>query len=68
MTTATTIEIATRAKAFSTEGVRRHTFLVDLSDSSVLVWDCAGNHYTNCNCLTDSAKRRILKLAKELAR
>jgi hypothetical protein len=68
MTTATKIELATRAKAFSSEGVRRHTFLVDLSDNSVLVWDCVGNHYTNYNCLTDSTKRRILKLAKELAR
>jgi hypothetical protein len=62
-----TIEITARAKAFSSEGVREHKFYVDLSDGSVRVWDAVAGHYTNCNSLSESAKKRIIKLAKELA-
>ena len=61
-----TIEIEARAKAFSGEGVKSHRFAVD-ADGSVRVWDAVAGHYTNCNSLSDSAKARIRKLAKELA-
>ena len=66
MTTAT-IEITARAKAFSSEGVREHKFYVDLSDGSVRVWDSVAGHYTNSNGLSESAKKRIVKLAKQVA-
>jgi len=62
-----TIEITARAKAFSGEGVRQHSFRVE-SDGSVLVWDMWAGHYTHCHSLSESAKKRIAKLAKEVAR
>lgn len=64
MSTATRIEIKARAKAFTGQGVREHRFYVDLSDGEVRVWDPVAGHYTNCNCLSGAAKRRIVKLAK----
>jgi hypothetical protein len=66
--TAAQIEITARAKAFSTEGVREHKFFVDLSDNSVLVWDSVAGHYSNRNSLGGSAKKRIVKLAEQLAK
>lgn len=61
------IELTARAKAFRMEGVREHKFYVDLSDNSVRVWDSVAGHYTNCHILSESAKNRILNLAKKLA-
>ena len=57
------IEIVARAKAFSNEGVREHKFLV--SEDAVSVWDPIAGHYTTCNSLTQSAQKRIRKLASE---
>ena len=59
----TTIEITARAKAFSSEGVREHRFYVDVDNNSVMVWDSVAGHYTNCNSLSESAKKRIVNLA-----
>lgn len=55
------IEIKARAKAFSGEGVRKHRFMV--SDDAVRVWDPVAGHYTRCNSLSQSAEKRIRKLA-----
>ena len=62
--TDTRIELTARAKAYSHQGVRTHRFYVDLSDGDVRVWDPVYGGYTNCNCLTDAAKERILRLAR----
>lgn len=57
------IEITARAKAFSSEGVREHKFMV--SDDAVRVWDSIAGHYTRCNSLSQSAEKRIRKLAEQ---
>lgn len=57
-----TIEIEARAKAFSSEGVGTYRFSVE-SDGTVRVYDDVAGHYTLCNSLSESAKRRIRKLA-----
>jgi len=56
-------EIRARAKAFSGEGVREHKFLI--SGGEVTVWDPVAGHYTQCNILAESTKRRIRKLAEK---
>lgn len=61
-----TIEIEARAKAFSGEGVRGHRFQVEPT-GEVRVWDDVAGHFTTCNSLSESAKKRIAKLAEELA-
>ena len=61
----TTIEIGARAKAFSHEGVKTHRFAVD-ADGTVRVWDDIAGHFTLCHSLSQSAERRIRKLAEEL--
>jgi hypothetical protein len=61
-----TIEIEARAKAFSGEGVKTHRFEVDPT-GDVRVWDEVAGYFTNCNSLSESAKKRIAKLAAELA-
>lgn len=58
----TDTEITARAKAFSGEGVREHNFLI--SDDAVLVWDSVAGHYTRCHSLSQSAEKRIRKLAE----
>jgi hypothetical protein len=57
----TTTYITARAKAFSHEGVRAHSFKVN--GDTVRVWDGIAGHYTTCHCLSASAIRRIIKLA-----
>lgn len=61
-----TIEIEARAKAFSSEGVREHKFQVEAT-GEVRVWDAVAGYFTKCHSLSDSAKKRIVKFAKELA-
>jgi hypothetical protein len=61
-----TIEIEARAKAFSSEGIGTYKFRVD-EDGTVRVYDSVAGHYTLCNSLSDSAKRRIRKLAQQSA-
>lgn len=62
-TTATNseIKITARAKAFSGYPIGTYKFLVSADD--VRVWDSVAGAYTNCNSLSDGAKRRIRKLA-----
>ena len=54
--------ITARSKAFSGEGVRLHTFSVDL-DGTVRVWDSVAGHFTACHTLSESAQKRLRKLA-----
>jgi hypothetical protein len=61
-----TIEIEARAKAFSSEGVGAYRFRVD-ADGTVRVFDSIAGHYTLCHSLSESAKRRIRKLAQRAA-
>lgn len=61
-----TIEIEARAKAFSGQGVKTNRFQVE-PNGNVRVWDDVAGYYTNCNSLSDGAKKRIAKLAEELA-
>jgi len=55
--------IKARAKAFSGQGIREHKFSVD-TDGVLRVWDSVAGHYTRCHNLSNSAERRIAKLAK----
>ena len=56
--------IEARAKAFRGHGVGVYRFEVD--GEEVRVWDSIAGHYTLCHSLSESAKRRILKLAREV--
>ena len=70
MKTENSIEFSERAKAFSTEGVRRNKFRVDLDDGTVRVWDCIAGHYTTVHGMSKAAESRIRKMAhsKQMAR
>lgn len=61
------IEVVVKAKAFSGEGARNHRFRVDLSDNEIRVWDRVAGYFTNCNCLSASARKGIIEWAKEKA-
>jgi len=53
--------ITTKAKAF---GGKMETIKASVdTDGTVRVYDSVAGHYTTCNSLSDSAKRRIRKLA-----
>lgn len=54
--------VTVRCKAFSTEGVRENSVMVD-RDGRVRVWDSIGKIYTVCHCLAPRAERRIRKIA-----
>jgi len=57
-------ELTIRARAFTAEGVRAHRVYVD--DSKIVrVWDSVAGHYTVCHSLSDSAIRRIRRLAAD---
>jgi hypothetical protein len=60
-----TIEIRAKAKAFSHEGVREHSFMVDRDTETVRVWDDVAGHFTTCHSLSPKAVRRIRKIAEE---
>lgn len=55
------VEITARARAFSGQGIRLHKFLIRAGE--IKVWDAVAGHYTNCNALTNSKKKRIARLA-----
>ncbi len=57
-----TTTITAKAKAFSGEGIREHSFEVD-DDGTVRVWDSVAGHYTTCHSLSVSARRHIRSLA-----
>ena len=59
------VEIEARAKAFAGEGVKTHRFRVD-PNGDVRVWDRVAGYFTGCNSLSESAKKRISKLAADL--
>lgn len=63
MATDTDRKVTARAKAFSTQGIREHRFLVD-ADGTVRVWDDIAGHYTLCHALSPAAERRIRRLAR----
>ncbi len=54
--------ITAKAKAFSSEPVKTHTFAID-ADGTVRVWDSVACHYTSCHSLSKSAIIRIRKIA-----
>ena len=54
-------EISIRAKAFTGEGIRQHRVMVD--GYIVRVWDSVAGHYTTCHSLSESAMRRIRRVA-----
>lgn len=54
--------IKTRAKAFSGFGVQTIKATVD-ADGTIRVYDSVAGHFTACHALSESAKRRIRKLA-----
>jgi len=54
--------IIARAKAFAGRPVGEYRFRVD-ADGDVLVWDDIARHYTRCHSLSESAIRRIRRLA-----
>ena len=56
-------QITARAKAFAGHGTGTYRFEID--GEEVRVWDSIAGHYTLCHSLSESAKRRILKLARE---
>ena len=61
MTRETTVR--TRAKAWTGYGVAKIKCRVD-ADGTVWVYDSVAGHYTTCHSLSDSAVRRIRRLAK----
>ena len=60
----TEVKLSAKARAFRAEGIRKHRFVVDLSDNSVRVWDSVAGYYTICHSLSKSAQARLVKLAK----
>jgi hypothetical protein len=56
------IKLTIRAAAFSGEGVRLHSVIVE--GDSVRVYDSVAGYYTNCHRLSDSARARAIKKAK----
>jgi hypothetical protein len=60
-TTSIEKEIIARAKAFTGFGIQTLKFLVTADD--VKPYDSIAGHYTGCNSLSVSAKKRIRKLA-----
>lgn len=54
--------ITARAKAFTGFGVETLKFLV--TEKDVKPYDRIAGHFTGCNSLSESAKRRIRALAK----
>ena len=61
------VELTARAKAFSREGIQDNRFLVE-TDNTVRVWDAVAGYYTTFHSLSDSAMRRIRRLAAEAVR
>ena len=59
---ATTTEITARAKAFTGQPIREHSFRVE-ENGTVRVWDDVASHYTTCHSLSASAQTRLCKLA-----
>lgn len=59
------MKFTARAKAFSGQGLKRHPFLVE--DGVVRVWDPVAGYYTLAHSLSDSAERRLIKIADEIA-
>lgn len=55
--------ITTRARAFAGRPIEEVRCRID-SDGDVLVWDSIAKHYTRCHSLSESAQRRIRRLAK----
>lgn len=59
-------KLTVRAKAFSNEGVREHRVMIE-GDGTVRVYDPVAGYYTTCHSLSESAQRRIRKLAQHTA-
>lgn len=62
--TTKTREITCRARAFAGRGIENVRCRLE-PDGTVLVWDSVAKHYTRCHSLSESAKRRIRRMAKE---
>jgi hypothetical protein len=61
--TTTEKELTVRARAFTGRGVE--TIRVLVRDGVVRVWDSIAGHYTTCHSLSQSAVRRIVRLAAD---
>lgn len=59
----TDAEIETRARAFAGRPIEDVRCRVE-ADGTVLVWDSVAGHFTRCHSLSESAIRRIRRLAK----
>lgn len=62
-TTYTRIEITAKARAFTGYPIQKHRFAVE-PDGTVRVFDDIARHFTNLHGLTQSATRRIRRLAR----
>lgn len=62
--TTKTREITCRARAFAGRPIESVRCRLD-ADGAVLVWDSVAGHYTRVHSLSESAIRRIRRLAKE---
>lgn len=57
-----TITITARARAFSNDCIRKHTFQIE--GERVYVWDEVAGHFTRCHSLSVGQIARLRKLAK----
>jgi len=57
--------LTARARTWSGWGVSTERFAAD-ADGTVSVWDPIAGHYTTCHALSDSAERRIRKIAASM--
>lgn len=55
--------VTARARAFSGEAVRKHSFMVE-TDGTVRVYDPVAGYYTTCHALSVKTLRRLRKIAQ----
>jgi len=58
----TPIRFTAKCRAFSCEGVKNNTLILD-TDGKINVLDSVAGHYTRCHILTPRTQRRLAKLA-----
>jgi hypothetical protein len=64
LTVGNSVRVLARARAFSHQGIRQHTF--DVTGEVVRVYDPVADHYTTCHCLSAASQHRIKRLASAL--
>ncbi len=58
----TPITFTAKCRAFSCEGIRLNTLVLDV-DGKVNVWDSVAGFFTRCHILTPRTQRRLAKIA-----